>query len=85
MYLYLISQTENDDYDTYDSAVVLAPDADVARHIHPRKGLIKAEEFNYRFSPWCYHPDKVTVQLLGTSIELPNPEPQVILASFNAG
>ena len=33
--LYLISQTVNDDYDTFDSAVVAARDDEDARSIHP--------------------------------------------------
>jgi inorganic pyrophosphatase/exopolyphosphatase len=35
MNIYLISQTENEDYDTYNSAVVYAPDEDTARNLHP--------------------------------------------------
>jgi len=35
MNIYLISQNVNDGYDTYDSAVVIAPDEDSARRIHP--------------------------------------------------
>ena len=35
MNIYLISQKENNDYDTYDSAVVVAPNEEVARRIHP--------------------------------------------------
>lgn len=33
--LYLISQTVNNDYDTFDSAVVAARDEEDARSIHP--------------------------------------------------
>ena len=53
MNLYLISQTENEDYDTYDSAVVCAETETQARRIHPRYGEkwgIEAKEWsNY----WC--------------------------------
>ena len=35
MNLYLISQTINDDYDSWDSAVVAAESAGAAREIHP--------------------------------------------------
>ena len=35
MNLYLISQDHNDDYDTYDSAVVAAENEDAARETHP--------------------------------------------------
>jgi len=36
MKLWLISQDVNNDYDTYDCAVVAAVDEDAARHTHPR-------------------------------------------------
>lgn len=35
MNLYLISQSQNNYFDTYDSAVVCAPDEDTARWTHP--------------------------------------------------
>ncbi len=35
MNLYLISQNVNGDYDTYDSAVVAAPNEHYAKHMHP--------------------------------------------------
>lgn len=34
-FLYLISQSVNEGYDTYDSAVVCAATEDDAKHIHP--------------------------------------------------
>ncbi len=65
MNLYLISQTENEDYDTYDSAVVCAETAAEAKVIHPGDD----EEYNltdinnYKFS-WA-HPDDEHVKLIG--------------------
>lgn len=38
MKLYLISQEENSDYDTYDSAVVAAPDKATAAAMYPDSG-----------------------------------------------
>tara|TARA_R110000796_G_scaffold80282_2_gene177738 strand:- start:427 stop:756 length:330 start_codon:yes stop_codon:yes gene_type:complete len=35
LYLWKIYQNENNDYDTYDSAIVVAPDEESARKIHP--------------------------------------------------
>jgi len=35
MNLYKIAQTVNNGYDTYDSAVVAAPDEETARNTHP--------------------------------------------------
>lgn len=50
--LYKISQTKNDDYDTYDSAVVVAESKGAARLIHPsnRSGKHRYE--------WRYHMDE---------------------------
>ena len=75
MNLYLISQTANNDWDTYDSAVVAAPDENTAKHMLPGN-----------FSPdkvadvWT-SPENVAVEYLGTT-ELPQ---SVICASFRAG
>ena len=38
MNLYLISQNHNNDYDTYDSAVVVAESAESAKRMHPSSG-----------------------------------------------
>ena len=40
MNIYLISQTINCNYDTYDSAVVYAFDEEEAKHIHPNGSLV---------------------------------------------
>jgi len=77
MNLYLISQTENNGYDTYDTAVVAAKDEDEARNITPDG------DWNTRYSTWCSSPSKVTVNLIGKATA--GTEPGIILASFNAG
>lgn len=71
MNLYLISQDENNNYDTYDSAVVAA------------KNIKEAQltEIGSRYS-WTT-PANVRVELIGKA--KPNTEAGVILASFNAG
>lgn len=40
VYLYKISQNVNNDYDTYDCAVVAAHSEDEARNIHPGYGYV---------------------------------------------
>jgi hypothetical protein len=90
MKLWLISQDANSGYETYDSAVVAAPDADTARLIHPGGGE--------RWHPdrgWVYNmghdghgwgwttPDRVAVRLVGEA--LPEIAEGVVCASFNAG
>jgi hypothetical protein len=83
MKLFLISQTENDDYDTYDSAVVCAPDEAAARLMDPGADNGKPFDFGRQYSSWCSSADKVTVELIGdaaTGLPL-----GVVCASFNAG
>ena len=36
MYIYFLSQKTNRNYDTYGSMVVVAPDENTAKHMHPR-------------------------------------------------
>lgn len=75
MNLYLISQTENEDYDTYDSAVVAAETPEDAARIHP--------DGSGSFGTWARCPENVTVKLIGTATE--GTPAGVICASFNAG
>ena len=84
MNLYLISQTENEGYDTYDSAVVYAETAEQARMIHPdgKKEWDGTVRPNTWSNTWC--DDKhVKVELIGkaASVSLC----AVVCASFNAG
>ena len=75
MKLFLISQDKNNDYDTYDSAVVAAPDAETARNINP--GIDKGG-----LGAWCSSPEYVTVRYLGEAGG--DIEQGVVCASFNA-
>ena len=77
MKLYKISQTVNNGYDTYDSAIVCAKSEDVARHTHPGAGWGELS------TTWCKSPDQVTVELIGTAA--PGTRQGVMLSSFNAG
>jgi len=79
MKLYLISQDENDNYDTYDSAVVAARTQKGARSIHP--GYDKwPEKNNY---VWCSSPEMVKVEYLGEAKK--GTKEGRICSSFNAG
>lgn len=80
MNLYLISQKENNNYDTYDSAVVVAENEWKAKHIHPN-GTIMDFETTSDFHCWTT-PDNVKAELIGVAKE---GEYGVICASFNAG
>jgi len=81
MNLYLLTQTDADGYDTYDSCVVAAEDEHQARWIHPFFGYIPDNWRNE--AGWASHPDKVTVKLLGQA--LPETPRGVILASYISG
>ena len=85
MYIYKISQTVNNDYDTFDSAIVAAESEEDARWICPTQlesiepdwdGTIKS------YDPWVVGKD-VQVELIGTALKGQNRG--CILASFNAG
>jgi hypothetical protein len=78
MKLWLISQDENNNYDTYDSAVVAAETEDAARNTLPSE----YEEFGKRYGAWCSGPDKVKVELIGTAKK--GTKAGVICASFKA-
>ena len=82
MNLYLISQTENVGWDTYDSAVVCAPDRETAQNMNPSNGEWMTWESD-PFNTWATAPEHVSVQFLGAADdEVPF---GVVCASFNAG
>jgi hypothetical protein len=76
MKLFLISQSENHGWDSYDSAVVSAVDRKAARNTDP-----SGEKTTNWSSTWCSSPKKVKVEYLGETKRAPG----VICASFNAG
>ena len=81
MNLYLLTQTENTGYDTYDSCVVIANTEEEAKLIHPgsliyypvanqwfwRDSGYKEylNEGYYSNDSWCKYPEQVTVTYLG--------------------
>ena len=89
--LYLISQDVNNEYDTFDSAVVATYSEEEARLIHPKsiwrdntvmldKGWIDEN----RFTEWAYKESDVKVKFIGYATD--NIEPNtIIISSFNAG
>ena len=95
MNLYLISQDINDDYDTYDSAVVAAKSPSDAKNIHPSSPVTHAtdgewmgayangEEYQADSTDWVPYSriDSIDVVYLGKT----RLERGVVLASFNAG
>lgn len=85
MKLYLLSQTENNGYDTHDSMVVAARNEDDARMIHPRDESFPDRD-NWAddlYSSWASSPKRVKVEHIGQA--KPHTARGIILASFNAG
>ena len=79
MNLYLVSQSVNRDYDTYDAMVVAAPDEETARNTHPMGS--DGWKYDGQCGVWARYPWQVEVELIGQT----DREAGVILASFNAG
>ena len=91
MNLYLLTQTVNCGYDTYDSCVVCAESAEEAKTYHPNS------QDRWINNKWIY-PDTlspewgngswaifecVTATLIGSAVA--GTKPGVVIASFNAG
>lgn len=81
MKLFLISQSKNNNYDTYDSAVVAAENEEIARAMDPNNGEPKV--FGGRYDYWCPTIGDVKVKYIGEAVA--GTQQGVILASFNAG
>ena len=88
MNLYLISQSENNNYATFDSAVVAAETPELAQHINPSSSwggslMMQPADWENSFNNWCSSPSAVEVKLIGVAEE--GTRRGVICASFNAG
>jgi hypothetical protein len=86
MNIYKIERTDGASYDEYDSAVVIAPDEEMARRMNPGKPngeLMTDEDWRKTFSTWVKSPHLVEVNYLGRADE--GLAQSVIVASFNAG
>jgi hypothetical protein len=85
--IYLISQNENNTWDTYDSAVVVAPDEATARKINPYGDsdelFMTEKEWAYKYNCWCSSEEKVVVKCLGDASK--DQKIGVVCSSFNAG
>ena len=77
MKLYLISQTVNDGYDTYDAFVVCAENEDDAKRV---RDLESDENWGYS---WVRKYEEIEVKYLGEADA--SLERGEILGSFNAG
>ena len=77
MNIYLISQDVNNEYDTFDSAVVVASTEEEARKTHPSSCSDSVEV-------WA-EPKDVHVMLIGKANVYASEELEVVCSSFNAG
>jgi hypothetical protein len=81
MNLYKISQTQNENYDTYDSAVVCAESLDAAKEINPSGKW--GEGGGNILTRWCKAPEDVCVEYIGIARD--GLTVGIVLSSFNAG
>ena len=79
MKLFLLQQSVNNDYDTYDSCVVCAENEEDAKTITPRGNMFGLRDR----STWAYSLTDIECREIG--IANPNEQRGVIIASFNAG
>lgn len=82
MKLFLISQTVNVGYDTFDSAVVAAPNEEAAALMYPGDGE-SILTYAYATNSWVKDPKLVTVKYIGQAAR--GTKAGVICSSFNAG
>ena len=90
LYLWRISQTVNNNYDTYDSAVVVAATEEQARKIHPG-----GEDNEPMHNPgrgqwshngvWAVNWEQVYAEKLAPIDHIDYRAGAIVVASFNAG
>lgn len=84
MKLFKIEQSENDNYDTFDSAVVCCQSVEIARHMNPSDGRpMTVTLWNRTYSNWCSSPEHVKVTYLGEADD--SIPVGVVVSSYNAG
>ena len=80
MKLYLLSQDENTDCDTYDSCIVCAESEEDAKSITPCDEVFV--EIQKKYPNWAYSKTSIMCEEIGEANK--NQKRGVILASFNA-
>jgi hypothetical protein len=95
MMIWKIWQETNDDYDTFGEAIVIAPDAEAAKRIHPASSSYSRYVWSDSMNCWLdvdgeevtnydwVKVDDVNVELLGIATGAPSV--QVLCACFRAG
>ena len=83
MKIFLITQTANTNWSTYDGAVVAAPDEDTASRMHPEDGELDKWKGSRPYpegEDWCSCKEEVKVTYLGEAF--PGMPQGVVLSSF---
>lgn len=65
MKIYRISQGENNEQDSYDAAIVIAPNEKSARNMNPSNGKPMSDAQWKRGLFWCTAPKSVRVEFVG--------------------
>jgi hypothetical protein len=92
MNIYRVSQTINNDWDTYDSFVCIAESEKIARHMHPCGHLMTGDQWKENkmsWGSWAFSPDDVRVEFIGVSIypidDTIEEQRRIVCSSFKAG
>jgi len=99
MKIFKLSQNVNNDYDTYDSMIVIAENEEQAKRMHPSFDDIFYDEdkkkfwnynivgekylFENEYGSWTNDLSKIEVEYIGEAKE--GEKKRLVLASFNAG
>lgn len=88
MKLWLIIQDKNNNYDTYDSAVVASETKGEAKLMHPKNGKdirgdVREKSEGYSWDSWVKDPNDVKCFYIGEAKK--GTKKGVICASFNSG
>ena len=86
MNIYLLEQDVNNDWDTYDSLVVVSSSEELAKRLVPYNEYHReelGEDYSYRDECWA-NPKDVKVTLIGKA-SIQHKEGEQICASYNAG
>jgi len=82
MKLYLLSQSVNNDYDTYDSFVICCNNEDEARQSHPSGRVLNPRD-DFLYCDWTNNQENISVKYLGEAD--PDLPFGIVCSSFNAG
>lgn len=82
MNIYVLEQTENTGYDTYDACVVCAENENEAKSMHPAGyALVDGKFPGDEFEEWASRPENVKCTLIGVAGN--SVAKGILLASFN--